>query len=138
VFRLLSHPDPVQLGASMPAGASAPWQSLDASVMQQLLLGRLWGVSDSERDVLIDHDAADAVRAVSGDATATDIAERGAGAASSAGSTLAEGTAVISNPASFETVIRIAAQGERVPRKSTSFGPKPRTGLILRTFGPSD
>jgi len=138
VFRLLSHPDPVQLGASMPAGASAPWQSLDASVMQQLLLGRLWGVSDSERDVLIDHDAADAVRAVSGDATATDIAERGAGAAPAAGSTAAGGTAVISNPASFEAVIRIAAQGERVPRKSTSFGPKPRTGLVLRTFGPSD
>ena len=45
---------------------------------------------------------------------------------------------MISNPASFETVIRIAAQGERVPRKSTSFGPKPRTGLVLRTFGPSD
>ena len=65
VFRLLSHPDPVQLAASMPAGASAPWQTLDASVMQQLLLGRLWGVTDSERDVLIDHDAADAVRAVS-------------------------------------------------------------------------
>jgi uncharacterized protein (DUF1015 family) len=138
VFRLLSHPDPVQLGASMPGGASAPWQSFDASVMQQLLLGRLWGVSDSERDVLIDHDAADAVRAVSGDATATDVAERGAGAAPSAGSAVAGGTAVICNPASFEAVIRIAAQGERVPRKSTSFGPKPRTGLILRTFGPSD
>ena len=93
VFRLLSHPDPVQLAASMPTGASAPWQSLDASVMQQLLLGRLWGVADSERDVLIDHDAADAVRAVSGDATATDVAERGAGAAPAAG-----GTAVISQP----------------------------------------
>ena len=79
VFRLLSHPDPVQLAASMPAGTSAPWQTLDASVMQQLLLGRLWGVIDSERDVLIDHDAADAVRAVSGDPTATDIAERPAG-----------------------------------------------------------
>jgi hypothetical protein len=25
-----------------------------------------------------------------------------------------------------------------VPRKSTSFGPNPRTGLVLRTFGPSD
>jgi hypothetical protein len=25
-----------------------------------------------------------------------------------------------------------------VPRKSTSFGPKPRTGLVLRTFGPAD
>ena len=115
VFRLLTHPDPVQLAASMPTGASAPWQTLDASVMQQLLLGRLWGVTDSERDVLIDHDAADAVRAVCGG-----------------------GTAVISNPASFEAVVRIAAHGERVPRKSTSFGPKPRTGLVLRTFGPSD
>ena len=140
VIRLLSHPDPVQLAASMPAGTSAPWQSLDASVMQQLLLGRLWGVTDSERDVLIDHDAADAVRAVSGDATATDVAERPAGAASiSAGAASpAGGTAVISNPASFEAVAQIAAHGERVPRKSTSFGPKPRTGLILRTFGPSD
>jgi len=140
VFRLLSHPDLVQLAASMPAGASAPWQTLDASVMQQLLLGRLWGVTDSERDVLIDHDAADAVRAVSGDATATDVAERPAGAASIAAGAAspAGGTAVISNPASFEAVTQIAAHGERVPRKSTSFGPKPRTGLILRTFGPSD
>jgi uncharacterized protein (DUF1015 family) len=133
VLRLLSHPDPVQLAASMPAGVSAPWQTLDASVMQYLLLGRLWGIVDSERDVLIDHDAADAVRAVSGDATATDVAERGAGAFAAAG-----GTAVISNPVPFETVIQIAAHGERVPRKSTSFGPKPRTGLVLRTFGPSD
>jgi uncharacterized protein (DUF1015 family) len=133
VFRLLTHPDPVQLAASMPAGASEPWQALDASVMQYLLLGRLWGVTDSERDVLIDHDAADAVRAVSGDATATDVAERGPGASAAAG-----GTAVISNPASFGTVVQIAEHGERVPRKSTSFGPKPRTGLVLRTFGPSD
>jgi uncharacterized protein (DUF1015 family) len=138
VFRLLSHPDPVQVAASMPAGASAPWQHLDASVLQHLLLGRLWGITDSERDVLIDHNAADAVRAVSGDATATDVAERGPGAAPSAGSAVAGGTAVISNPASFEAVIQIASQGERVPRKSTSFGPKPRTGLVLRTFGPSD
>src|SRR5689334_6423351 len=134
VFRLLSHPDPVQLAASMPAGMSASWQHLDASVMQQLLLGRLWGVTDSERDVLIDHDAADAVRAVAGDANATDIAERGAGAVPAAGGT----AVIISNPASFEAVIRIAACGERVPRKSTSFGPKPRTGLVLRTFGPAD
>jgi uncharacterized protein (DUF1015 family) len=133
VLRLLSHPDPVQLAASMPTGVSAPWQTLDASVMQYLLLGRLWGIVDSERDVLIDHDAADAVRAVSGDATATDVAERGAGAFAASG-----GTAVISNPVPFETVIQIAAHGERVPRKSTSFGPKPRTGLVLRTFGPSD
>jgi uncharacterized protein (DUF1015 family) len=115
-FWLLSQPDAVQVAASMPAGASAPWQCLDASVMQQLLMGRLWGITDSEQGVLIDHDAADAVR------TATSTGA----------------TAVICNPPSFDTVIQIAAQGERVPRKSTSFGPKPRTGLVLRTFGPAD
>jgi uncharacterized protein (DUF1015 family) len=114
-FWLLSQPDPVQVAASMPAGASAEWRRLDASVMQQLLLGRLWGIADSERDVLINHDAADAVQV-----------------AASTGA-----TAVICNPPSFESVIEIAAQGERVPRKSTSFGPKPRTGLVLRTFGPA-
>jgi uncharacterized protein (DUF1015 family) len=118
-FRLLSHPDPVQVAASMPAGVSRPWRSLDASVLQQLLIGRLWGITDSERNVRVDHDAADAVRAVCGP-----------------GATAPEGTAVISNPVSFHDVIEIAAQGERVPRKSTSFGPKPRTGLVLRTFGP--
>jgi uncharacterized protein (DUF1015 family) len=115
-FWLLSQPDPVQVAASMPDGASAPWQCLGASVMQQLLMGRLWGIADSERDVLINHDAADAVRV-----------------ATSMGA-----TAVICNPPSFEAVIKIAAEGERVPRKSTSFGPKPRTGLVLRTFGPAD
>ena len=115
-FWLLSQPDPVQVAASMPAGASAPWRCLDASVMQQLLMGRLWGIADSERDVLIIHDAADAVRAAASTGT----------------------TAVICNPPSFEDVIQIAARGERVPRKSTSFGPKPRTGLVLRTFGPAD
>ena len=114
-FRLLSQPDPVQVAASMPAGVSASWQSLDASVLQQLLVTRIWGITDGVRDVLINHDAADAVRTASG----------------------LEATAVISNAPSFEDVIQIAARGERVPSKSTSFGPKPRTGLVLRTFGPS-
>jgi uncharacterized protein (DUF1015 family) len=31
-------------------------------------------------------------------------------------------------------VAQVAADGERVPRKSTSFGPKPRTGLLMRIF----
>jgi uncharacterized protein (DUF1015 family) len=81
--------------------------------MQQLLLGQLWGIQDNERDVLIHHDAKDAVEAAA-----------------------AGGTAVIVNPVPFEAVREIAEHGERVPRKSTSFGPKPRTGLVLRTFGP--
>ena len=44
------------------------------------------------------------------------------------------GTAVILASMSTWDVYAVAARGERVPRKSTSFGPKPRTGLVIRTF----
>jgi len=113
-FRLLTRPDGRQLGTAMPPGASARWRTLDASVLQELLLGRLWSIKDNERDVLISHDAGEAVRMA---------VEAG-------------GTAVICNPMPFAAVKEVAAHGECVPRKSTSFGPKPRTGLVLRTFGP--
>jgi uncharacterized protein (DUF1015 family) len=111
-FQLLSRPDAGRLADAMPAEASQHWRALDASVMQELLLARLWGIKDNERDVLIFHDATDAVRAACA----------------------ASGTAVIANPVPFAAFREIAANGERVPRKSTSFGPKPRTGLVFRTF----
>jgi uncharacterized protein (DUF1015 family) len=109
---LLTEPDQRQIAAAMPAGASPRWQALDASVMRELLLRQLWSIKDNEHDVLISHDAAEAVRM-----------------AADAG-----GTAVICNPMPLAAVMDIAAHGEQVPRKSTSFGPKPRTGLVLRTF----
>jgi uncharacterized protein (DUF1015 family) len=120
-YCLLSQPDPVQVAASMPPGTSPHWQALDASVLQQFLLSKLWGIIDNEQDVLIYHDAAEAIAAVGADKP---------------GSCPGMGTAVILNPVPFEAVRGIAEHGERVPRKSTSFGPKPRTGLVLRTFGP--
>jgi uncharacterized protein (DUF1015 family) len=113
-FRLLSQPDQRQLEAAMPPSASARWRALDASIMQELLLARLWSIKDNERDVLISHNAGEAVEMALGDG----------------------GTAVICNPVPFAAVKRVAEQGERVPRKSTSFGPKPRTGLVLRTWEP--
>ena len=111
---LLTQPDEDQLAAAMPAEASPRWRALDASVMQELLLAQLWLIKDNERDVLISHDAGEAMR------MALD----------------ADGTAVICNPMPLAAVKDVAAHGERVPRKSTSFGPKPRTGLVLRTFEP--
>ena len=111
-FRLLTRPDTDELAAAMPSGASSRWRALDASVMQELLFARLWSIKDNEHDVLISHDAEEAVR------LAVDTG----------------GTAVLSNPMALAAVTDLAAQGERVPRKSTSFGPKPRTGLVLRTF----
>ena len=111
-YWLLTDPDRRQLEAAMPTEASPRWRALDASVMQELLLAQLWSVKDNVRDVLISHDAAEAVHMA---------ADSG-------------GTAVICNPMPLAAVMDIAAHGEKVPRKSTSFGPKPRTGLVLRTI----
>jgi len=114
---LLSGPDPLQLEAAMPPGHSPRWRGLAASVLQELLLARVWGIPDDERGVQVVHnDAAAAVRA----------ADQAPG-----------GTAVICAPLAAGDVYAVAANGERVPRKSTSFGPKPRTGLVIRTFAQS-
>ena len=42
------------------------------------------------------------------------------------------GLAFIANPPSAEQVMRAARQGITLPRKTTSFGPKPRIGFVLR------
>jgi uncharacterized protein (DUF1015 family) len=109
---LLTDPDPEQLAAAMPPQASGRWRALDAAVLRELLFARLWSIQDNEREVAISHDPAEAVR----------LAARSGG------------TAVLCNPMLISAVTELAAHGEQVPRKSTSFGPKPRTGVVLRTF----
>jgi hypothetical protein len=113
-IHLLTDPDPVQLAAAMPAGRSARWRALAASALQELLLARVWGTGDDEHSVRVVHD--DAARAI-------EEADRAPG-----------GTAVICTAVQAADVYAVAAQGERLPRKSTSFAPKPRTGLVLRTL----
>jgi uncharacterized protein (DUF1015 family) len=110
-YFLLTDPDPARADAAMPTGASPRWRGLDAAVLQRFLLAGTWGIEDGE-GVLVFHDAGEAVRS----AIASD------------------GVAVVSNPVPFEVVADLALHGERVPRKSTSFGPKPRSGLVLRGF----
>jgi uncharacterized protein (DUF1015 family) len=111
---LADSPDPAQAAQAMPADRSPQWCALAPSVLQELLVRRLWGIDPSERTVRIVHqDAAAAVRA-----------------ADEAG-----GTAVLCNPVTADEVRDIAAIGERMPPKSTLFGPKARTGLVIRTFG---
>ncbi|MGW0803662.1 DUF1015 family protein [Nonomuraea sp. NPDC002799] len=110
---LLTDPDPVQLAQAMPADHSDRWNSLNTSVLTQFVLPKVWGMQDDEQAVrIVHHDTEAAVR----------LAVR------------TGGTAVILKPLSATAVLAVAAGGERVPRKSTSFGPKPRTGLVLRTF----
>ena len=113
-IHLLTDPDPVQAEAAMPAGRSAAWRGLANAVLQELLIGQLWGIPDDEARVrVVHHDAARAI----------------AEAAQPPG-----GTAVICNPVRAADVYAVAAAGERLPRKSTSFAPKPRTGLVLRSL----
>jgi uncharacterized protein (DUF1015 family) len=110
---LLTDPDPGRVTAAMPAGRSAQWRALPAAVLQELLISSVWAITDDENSVrVVHHDAGEAVRAA-----------RAAG-----------GTAVLCAPMSPADVYAVAARGEKVPRKSTSFAPKPRTGLVLRTF----
>jgi uncharacterized protein (DUF1015 family) len=112
-LHLVDRPDPVQAAEAMPAGRSPSWRALPSSVLQELLIGRLWPVPGGADSVRVVHqDAGAAVRAAD----------------------QAAGTAVLCNPVPAADVRDIAARGERMPPKSTSFGPKARTGLLIRTF----
>jgi uncharacterized protein (DUF1015 family) len=111
-FYLLTDPDPDAVKEAMP-DRSDRWRALSAAVMQELLLGRLWHVRDDDQHVEIHHDSGEALD------SAAQSADR---------------TAVICPPLTADVVRDVAAHGERVPRKSTSFAPKPRTGLVLRSF----
>ena len=110
---LLTKPDPALVSAAVADQPAELWQQMPAAVLQDLLFARLWGIEDDERSVRAIHDAAAAI------ATA-DQEPRG--------------TAVICSPMTAAQVYQVAALGRRVPRKSTSFGPKPRTGLVMRLF----
>lgn len=110
---LLTDPDPAALAAHLPAGTSPAWRALDVTVAHHLLVRAVWQLADDEQTVWYRHDAPSAEAAA---------AEHG-------------GTALLLNPTPVEAVIAVAAAGERMPRKSTYFTPKPRTGLVLRAFG---
>lgn len=108
---LLGDPDPAAVDRALPPDLHSPgWRSLDASVLHALLLEACWGVRDDSGRIGYLHDAAAAVRTAHRDG----------------------GVAILLRPVDVGTVRALAARGERMPRKSTSFGPKPRSGLVLR------
>jgi uncharacterized protein (DUF1015 family) len=110
---LLTSPDPGLVRATVVEYPPELWQRLPAAVLQDLLFARIWGIEDDDRSVRAVHDAASAIEAADQEPCAT---------------------AVICSPMSADQVYQVAGLGQRVPRKSTSFGPKPRTGLVMRLF----
>ncbi len=109
-LHLLTEPDAAQLAAAVPDDRSPAWAALDVSVLHAFVVGALWGLPDDVEHVGYEHDVADALAAAA----------------------RTSGTAVLLNPTPLTAVAAVAASGERMPRKSTLFTPKPATGLLLR------
>ncbi|MGX1544266.1 DUF1015 family protein [Streptomyces adustus] len=112
-FHLVDRPAPELLARTIPEDRPALWRTLDAAVLHATLLEHVWRIpEDSPAHIAYIHDTAATV----------EKAERGGG------------TAVLMHPVREEVVRDLARQGVTMPRKSTSFGPKPASGLVLRTL----
>ncbi|WP_405592519.1 DUF1015 domain-containing protein [Streptomyces sp. NBC_01190] len=109
-FHLLDRPDRDWLCDTVPPDRPQAWQGLDATVLHSALLDGVWRVPDSPDHIRYIHDAAAAV----------ELAER------------LGGTAVLMHPVREHVVLELARNGVMMPRKSTSFGPKPAGGLVMR------
>lgn len=103
---------PELLARTVRGDRPAAWRELDATVLHSALLDEVWRVPDQPSDISYLHSMRTAVSQA--DKTG--------------------GTAVLMRPVAEETVHDLASEGVTMPRKSTSFGPKPATGLVLRTL----
>ncbi|MFD7939653.1 DUF1015 domain-containing protein [Streptomyces sp. NPDC059755] len=112
-FHLVDRPDPALLDRTIPADFPEAWRTLDATVLHATLLDHIWHIpEDDPARLAYIHDTAATVRKAERDG----------------------GTAVLLHPVREEVVRDLARQGVTMPRKSTSFGPKPASGLVLRAL----
>lgn len=109
-FHLVDRPSQDLLAGTIPNDHPEAWRTLDATVLHSVLLDHVWRIPDTPDHIAYIHDTAATV----------EKAERDGG------------TAVLMHPVREEVVRDLAVQGVTMPRKSTSFGPKPATGLVLR------
>ncbi|SDO10223.1 Uncharacterized conserved protein, DUF1015 family [Klenkia soli] len=105
---LLSSPDDA-VRRRIPRDAPVSWRALDVVLAHHGLLTGLWGLPDDPSVVRIAHDVPEALR------LAREL----------------DGVALLLRSSSPADVAAVARDGARMPRKSTLFVPKPRTGLVL-------
>jgi uncharacterized protein (DUF1015 family) len=112
--RLVRLSDPTdEIRGTVPAEAPPAWRGLDVVLAHHGLLIGLWRRRDDPDSLLIAHSVAEALR----------IAQE------------RSGVALLLCAPSPADVADVARAGARMPRKSTLFVPKPRTGLVLRPLG---
>jgi uncharacterized protein (DUF1015 family) len=105
----LTDPSEAVLSA-VPAEAPSAWRGLDVVLAHHGLLTHLLQRDDDPASLVVAHSVAEAVRIA---------ADR-------------NGVALLLRAPSPAAVAAVARAGARMPRKSTLFVPKPRTGLVLR------
>jgi uncharacterized protein (DUF1015 family) len=98
---------------AVPSEAPAAWRGLTVVLVHHGLVQHMWGRADDPEGILIAHGVTAALE----------------GARSS------RGVALLLRAPSPADVAAVARAGARMPRKSTLFVPKPRTGLVLRPHG---
>jgi MFS family permease/uncharacterized protein (DUF1015 family) len=108
---LLTNPEP-QFLASTLRRTPASLRTMHVTVLHRALIRTLWSTPDSSTHIRYDPSATNAVRQV-----------RAKG-----------GIAVLVSPPSHKEIKTSAVAGTRLPHKSTSFGPTPHPGLILRAL----
>ncbi|MGN9761942.1 DUF1015 family protein [Streptomyces sp. SD31] len=109
----ITEPDPRALREAL-ADHPSQWAQLPAGVSDHLLLRHAWSVPDLPGAVTYLHDIRQTTAAVSAPGS---------------------GSALLLPPISQDTVWGLAGAGVLLPRKSTSFGPKPTAGLVMRVLG---
>jgi len=115
-FCLLTLRDEAAMGRVVP-NMSAAWRELDVSVMHTLVIGEVLGVTPEEtvkgNNIAYLRDCERIVKLVaSGEYQ----------------------LAVFHNPTRVDQMRRVAAEGERLPPKSTYFYPKPLSGLVMNSL----
>jgi uncharacterized protein (DUF1015 family) len=97
---------------ALGSAAGTALGELDITVLHRVLVERVWQLSDTVDNVGYAHSVNEAL----------------------AEALHAGRTAVLVRATPVQAVAAVAAAGERMPRKSTLFTPKPASGMVIRRF----
>jgi uncharacterized protein (DUF1015 family) len=97
---------------ALGSAAGTALGELDITVLHRVLIEKVWQLSDTVDNVGYAHSVSEAL----------------------AEALHAGRTAVLVRATPVQAVAAVAAAGERMPRKSTLFTPKPASGVVIRRF----
>ncbi|MGI8667150.1 MAG: DUF1015 family protein [Jatrophihabitans sp.] len=109
---VVSEPAPELVELGLGEDAATALGRLDITILHRVVVERIWGLTDDVDSVGYAHDVDEALRAAA----------------------TGDRTAVLVRATPVAAVAAVAAAGQRMPRKSTLFTPKPASGVVIRRF----